>query len=234
MSYIKCGDAHRPTPGTRRAYLALGLLLLVLVLWSACGSQPTLTPTPAPDLEAAYLGGLKEILEAMDQSIQRFNELVGPTFPRFAPDEVQARVLFMALEEVKISDTVADRLQMLEKLTPPERFAEDHATFLGMLRKQITVAAAIDDAIQRKDLPNVHLESAELQAATLVSRIAVSPEFCRAITPENAPGDVGSNPREVFCSDEPIPGGEYGATINRLAKTFVAEFGSRGRNSRLV
>ena len=229
MSYVRRGDADRPTrrPGICRACPAMGLLILVLLMLAACGSQPTLTPTPTPDLEAAYLDGLTEILEVLDQSFQRFDELMGPTFPRFAPDEIQARVLFMALEEVKISDTMAERLRMLEKLTPPERFAADHATFLGLLREQITLAAAVDDAIQRRDLPHVHLERAELQAAGLVSRIAVSPEFCRYMTPETEPQAGGFNQRKVFCSEEPIPGGEYGATINRLAKTFTAKFGAR-------
>ena len=210
------------------SHLTLGLFLVVVPLLLACTSSPTPTPTPMPDPEAAYIGGLTEIAEFQDQAFQQFQDLLDPVFPHFAPDEIQARVLFKALEAVELSDTVAETLQKLASLTPPERFVEDHTTFVYHVMGQVTRTAAVDEAIQRRDLPHVHLAMAELNAAFGTVRVDISVEFCRYITPEtglDVSGDI--NLRELYCSDEPIPGGEYGAAINRLAKRFIAQFGPR-------
>ena len=207
-------------------HLTLGLFLLGVPLLLACTSSPTPTPTPTPDPEAAYIGGLTEIAEFQDRAFQQFQDLVGPIFPHFAPDEIQARVLFKALEAVELSDTVAETLQKLASLTPPERFAEDHTTFAYHVMGQVTRTEAVDGAIERRDLPHVHLATANLNAAFGTVRAAISVEFCRYITPEtglDVSGDI--NLREVYCRDESIPGGEYGGAINRLAKRFIAKFG---------
>ncbi len=219
----------------RRMHLNLGLLLLALSLLAACTGGPTPAPTPQPDVEGAYLEGLTEALQELDDVFQTFDEMLGPVFPRFAPDEIQSRVLFNALEEANLSERTADELQNIESLSPPERFAKDRDIFLKSFKGQISRAAAVDDAIKRRDLPHVHLAMAELRAALGVVRFAVSPEFCRYITPERpSPLDPPEflsaydfNPRLYYCRDEPIPGGEYGAAINRLAETFVAEFTPR-------
>ena len=214
----------------RRTHLNLGLLLLTLSLLAACTGGSTPASTPTSDLEGAYLEGLAENLQGLDELFQSYNELAGPVFPGFAPDEIQARVLFNALGEAKFSERSADELQKFASLSPPERFAEDHAVFLKHLRGQVSRAEAADDAIQQRDMARTHLAMAETRAAFGTVRFAVSPEFCRYTTPERAPG-IGpgayTNLRELFCSDEPIPGGEYGVAITRLAETFIAEFNVR-------
>ena len=210
-----------------RTHLNLGLLVFTFALLAACTTDTTPTLTPTPDLESAYLEGLAENLQGLDELFQIYNELLGPVFPGFAPDEIQARVLFNTLEEAEFSERSVDELQKFDSLSPPERFAEDHAVFLKHLRGQISHAAAVDEAIQRRDLPHVHLAMAESQAAFGMVRFAVSPEFCRYVTPDRPPGmgpRADTNLRKFYCSDQPIPGGEYGATINRLVETFDAEF----------
>ena len=206
-------------------HVTLGLFMMALPVLLACSGGPTPEPTPAPDPVAAYVGRLTEITERARQSRRRFEDLTGPIFPRFAPDEMQAKVLFNALEQASISDTRAEMLQMLESLAPPERFAEDHAIYLKVVREQLARASAIDEAIKSKDLPHVHLEMAELIVAGRVARAEVSPEFCRHITPRR--NGLDSNGEVVSrdpCTREQTPGGEYGAAINRLARTFFAEF----------
>ena len=221
----------------RRTHLNLGLLTLTLLslLLAACTGGPTPTPTPPPDVEGAYIEGLTGALQELDEVFQTFDELLGPVFPRFAPDEIQAQVLFNALEETNLSERTADELQKVESLSPPERFAEDRDIFLETMKEQVSRAAAVDDAVKSRDLPRVHLATAELRAAFRVMRFAVSPEFCRHITPDiPSPLDPPQllsaydfSPLQYYCRDESIPGGEYGAAINRLAETFVAEFDPR-------
>ena len=219
-----------------RHRLALGQVLITLVLAAACGGgeTPALTPTATPDPEAAYVGKLREITEQGRQSGQRFEDLMGPIFPRFAPDEMQALVLFNALEGAKISDTVAESLRMLEELHAPKRFEEDHTAHVNAARKWVTIASDVDEAIRRKDLPHVHLGMSELRVARNVFLAAVSPEYCEYVAPDLGPMSSGSppptggtSPPPPICSHEQVPGGEYGATVNRLARTFVAEFGPR-------
>ena len=216
-----------------RIRLSLVLLLIALpVLW-ACGNdpepEPTPTPTPTADIEAAYVAGLAETVERERESRQLFEDLMGPIFPRFAPDEMQAQVLFNALEQARILDTTAEMLKMFESLTPPRRFGEDHDIYLKFFRDQVTTAQAIDEAIKARDLPHVHLNTAELQVARRLARATVSPEFCRYVTP-GPPGQGGpanTPPPEDICRDEQLPGGEYGAAINRLTKRFQAQFAPR-------
>ena len=212
-----------------RTHLNLGLILLALSLLAACTGGSTPTPTATTDVEGVYFEGLAEALQGLDEAFQTFDELLGPVFPRFAPDEIQAQVQFNALEEANFSESIAESVEIFESLSPPERFAEDHAVFLKHLGGQSSRAAVAADAIDRRDLPHVHLAMAELSAAFDVVRFAVSPEFCRYITPDRLSVHQGEdiNMRERLCSDEPIPGGEYGAAINRFAETFTAEFDPR-------
>ncbi len=214
----------------RRQFGVVGALLFGLLL-AACSSDATSTATPTPDPETVYINGLTGPAEAASQAVERANDLLGPIFPRFAPDEIQARVLFNGLREVRFSQTMVEMLSALETLTPPERFVKDHATYLDHLREQVITAEAIDEAIENMDLPHVHLKLAEFSANFHSTRAVVSAEFCGYMTPE-LPDDapifgVTSQGARFFCSDESLPGGEYGVTINLLAKTFQAEFGPR-------
>ena len=209
----------------RRRHLTLGLFLTALVLLAGCSSEATSTPTTTTDPETAYINELKKISAEQRQARQRFEDLVGPIFPRFAPDDMQARVLFHALGEARISETAAESLRMLEALAPPRRFANDHAAYLESLRKQSTLASDVDEAVQRKDLPHVHLAMAALQAASGVILLSVSSEYCGHISREVGPLSPGVSWR--LCRGEQTPGGEYGAMIDGLAKTFVAEFNPR-------
>ena len=208
----------------RRRHLTLGLFLTALVLLG-CGSEATPTPTTSTDPETAYIDELKKIATEQRKARQRFEDLMGPIFPRFAPDDMQARVLFHALEEARISETAAESLRMLEALAPPRRFAEDHAAYVESLRSQSTLASEVDEAVQRKDLPHVHLGLAELQAASGLVLISVSSEYCSHISREVGPLPPGVSRR--LCRGEQTPGGEYGVMIDKLAKTFVVQFNPR-------
>ena len=212
-----------------RIRLSLGLLLAALpVLW-ACSSDAGPQPTPTPDAEAAYVAGLTEVVEQERQARQRFEDLMGPIFPRFAPDEMQAQVLFNALQQARILGTTAEMLKMFELLTPPRGFAEDHDIYLKFFKDQVATAQAIDEAIKARDLPHVHLKTAELEVASQLARATVSPEFCRYVTPgPPGHGALGSRPPpQGICGDEQVPGGEYGAAINKLLKRFQAQFAPR-------
>ena len=146
-----------------RTLLNLGLLPLTLMLLAACSGGPPPAPTPTTDAEGAYLDGLAEILKGTDELFQSNAELSGPVFPGFAPDEVQARVLFNMLDAANYYELAASGLQIIESLSPPAKFAEDHDVFFDYLRGQVSSAVATDDAIQRRDLPSVHMAMAELQ-----------------------------------------------------------------------
>lgn len=228
----------------RRKLMMPSLFLLIPFVVAACtsnsGPTPVPTATPQSEAEATYLAGVADVMGTMQRSTQRFQETLGPIFPQFAPDEIQAKVLYNALTDADIHTTATEMLAAFELLTPPERFATDHAAFLAFLQSQADAAADIESAIGQEDLPHVHLGMAETVAGMGSTLVSLSGEYCRRITEGNVspigPGGPGGNipPNSIditlsspFCFDNSTPGGEYGAAIARLSKTFTAEFGPR-------
>lgn len=93
----------------------------------------------------------------------------------------------------------------------------------------------MDEAIEAKDLPHVHLEMAELIVASRLILIDVSREFCNLLDfggeegrpppPPQAPS--GPGPVPGLYGGLAVPGGEYGESIDRLSRRFNVQFGPR-------
>ena len=119
------------------------------------------------------------------------------------------------MQEGAIGGTITAMLAMAERLTPPRRFAEDHAAYLGSLREQASAAIAVDEAVEAEDLPHVHLRMAELNANAAIMLVSISNEFCTLLAPpRSASAGQQDDPTPMLCNGDPLPGGEYGeATI---------------------
>ena len=186
---------------------------------------------------STYEEALSEARAMNQQSVGRFNEALGPVFPRFAPDDMKAMVMFNALREADITGAMAEILRKLESLAPPDRFVNDHSSYIEHLRTQMARAKAMDVAIEAKDLPHVHLEMAELNVASQLILIDVPSEFCNLLDfgggtgqggrppPPQAPS--GPGPMPGLCGGLAVPGGEYGESIDGLSRRFSVQFGPR-------
>jgi len=205
--------------------------LVLLVLLSSCsGDDSTPTPDAPAGSEAAYVEELQAITAVLTESLERTNLLIGPTVPRFAPDGIQAQVAFTAMREGAIGGTITEMLAMPERPTPPRRFAEDHAAYLGSLREQASAAVAVDEAVKAEDLPHVQLRTAELNANAATMLVSLSNEFCTLLAPPpSASAGEQDDPTPMLCNGDPLPGGEYGeATIVRHARRVPSRSGDRG------
>jgi len=169
-----------------RRLIPLSATLALLVLLSSCsGDDSTPTPDAPADSEAAYVEELQAITAVLTESLEPTNLLIGPPFPRFAPDEIQAQVAFTAM------------------------------AYLGSLREQASAAIPVDEAVEAEDLPHVHLRTAELNANAAIMLVSISNEFCTLLAPpRSASAGQQDDPAPMLCNGDPLPGGEYGeATI---------------------
>ena len=208
-----------------RRRLGIALLTALAALAVACGPEPT--PTPAADPDLAYLQAFDEARAPTIAAITRVGDLLGPIFPRTAPDELQARVLFNALAEADLPTAFADSLVAFDALRPPPSFAADHAPYTDALRSQVASGAALADAVSRRDLPRLHLQMAELQVEMTLAAIAVSKDLCRRILGNIPDIAVGVYPQRTFCEAPEAASGDYGRAVDQLVKRWQARFGPR-------
>jgi len=198
--------------------LSVVLLALVAVgglLIAACGGDDTeeADPTAAPELtqeDRTYRDQVRVAFRGSDVNFQRFEALLAQSFS--SPEAILS-----ALVEAGAGTTFDPVLEGLEKLEPPERFAADHETFVDGVRAMVAVDQGIGAAAADEDIVGFELGNVDLFLAEIALRLELSDEACRFV----------SALRE-FCEPEnELPGGEYGADLNAVMRTFAAEFSPR-------
>ena len=114
----------------RRHGPLLGLGLVLLSVLAACGSgataTPTATATPAED-ESAYLEQVRAHETRVGDTVREITEALSITWP------VPSR-LYQVLGEAGLTEVLESAAQDAERLTPPERFKEDHQRYIQLLR----------------------------------------------------------------------------------------------------
>ena len=190
----------------------------------AAATVGALSPTVV-DAETAYFAAIDEILETRERIGENIDDLIGDQFPTFAPDNIQAFVLLNALREAKIGELYAESQAMALALTPPEKYAADHAAFVAAGTRLVELASQIDEAVASEDLAHVHLAQAKLFGARDLSLlVGYSPEYCRRVVPDKTPLGNELTSEEIFCrAPDPI-GGEYGVSIALAVTKFSAQF----------
>ncbi len=201
----------------RRVPFAI-LLTAFLAIAAACGSSE---PTPAPNTDAAYFEEIRGVIGVATGAQDRFDELMGPVFPDFAPDDAKTFVLLNALREQKFSESTNEMVTRLDAIEPPDRFAEEHESFLGLMRTLVEKADMIEQSIEAEDIPRIVLIRAEMQAAQGRAVIVRSPEFCHELL-----ADVPDF-RDSACQRESIIGDAYASSVDLVVREFIAEFGPR-------
>jgi hypothetical protein len=179
-----------------------------------------------------YLNDLGTVVGELGGAIGRYEDLMGPMFPGFAPDEIQKMVTMNALQEARMSETLASPQKGLEALQPPESLQSDHKTLGLMAQDMLTTSRDMDQAIRDENFPHVHLGMAEMIARFQMAMPTASGEYCLQLFAALGEGErsrtlpLGGN---SFCpvSFDVLPGGAYGEAIDQIAKTFVAEFDPR-------
>lgn len=198
-----------------------------LFLAVACGSDDDPGVTPESDLEAAYFAGLSKVVEILDETNDELDDYADLISPDFVRRDVQADVERDVIRALHIDSRTAEMAGRARALVPSERFAKDHAVYLEHLDAQVVRAMVIEEALDEKNLPTIHRYHTELVAESWAISVDVSDEFCRLVLPNEVPGDTDLNPRERFCDKDSVPGGEYGAAVNRVATRWVTQFAPR-------
>ena len=195
-------------------------ILLVLTLIAACGgSEPEVLPAEA---EMAYLDQLATHTHKRMEFLSRMDKTLGPLFPRFAPENIQEAVVFNELREARISEEGQSYLEKVEALEPPERFRADHDRFLESLRKRVAIERGQDAAVENKDMLEFVLAGSRDREIVYETSAVLSGEFCRVTAPVK-------RLLALCASEDPIPGGEYGAKLRAISVNWVSVFEPRAQ-----
>lgn len=194
--------------------------MLVVVLVAACSGSDDPATTP-PDQTAVYYEGLNELIGLRAKASQTFEMMLGPVFPDWAPDDVQQFVLLNALREEDLAGVMDEIAGRAEELDPPSALEKDHSLLTAKLADQVRAADGIATAIENGDLPKIHLLKAELDSSLITSFSLVSSRTCFAAFAADPDGG------KALCQPANLPGGEYGKSIDKLGRLWVAEFGPR-------
>lgn len=195
-------------------------LLLAVVLIAGCSGSDEPTPVPS-DQTAIYYDGLNELIGLRGEAGEKFQMMLGPVFPNWAPDDVQQFVLLNALREEDLAGVMHEIARRAEELDPPSALEKDHSLLKSKLADQVRAADGITTAIEDGDLPKIHLLKAEIDSSLITSFSLVSSNTCFAAFAADPEGE------KAFCQPADLPGGEYGKSIDKLSRLYLAEFGPR-------
>ena len=192
------------------AFVAVGGLLI-----AACGGDGSEAsdPTAAPELtqeERTYRDQVRVAFRGSDVNFQRFEAALAQSFS--SPEAILS-----ALVEAGAGTTFDPVLERLEELEPTERFAADHEIFVQSVRAMVAADQGIGAAAADDDIVGFELGNIDLFLAQLAMRFELSAEACGFVS------DLSE-----FCEpDRELPGGEYGAELHEVMRTFSAEFNPR-------
>ena len=179
-----------------------GACLLMAAVVAACG----------PSEEEAYLD---EVRAAWSLSRARFESFDKTFNERVWQDTGQ---LFEALTREGAGTAYDATFEAIEKLDPPERFADDHAHMLGGVRDLVALDKAIGQSLASENLLAFVLGNSGLYETNSLMLLGLSPDVCEAT--------LGGESSQCARPD-PIPGGEYGTELYQIAGQFAAQFGAR-------
>ena len=138
---------------------------------------------------------------------ENFNTIFGHAWPLRS-------FLIDALLEAGVGAAFTGKLEALEELTPPERFRADHERMVETVRESVRVDGEIAQAVKDDDLARFVLLNGELGDVNS----SVAPGFSMAFCEQT---DVGG---ELCGPAGPVPGGEYGASVNEALRRFEPRF----------
>jgi hypothetical protein len=192
------------------AFVAAGGLLI-----AACGGDGSEAsdPTAAPELtqeDRTYRDQVRVAFRGSDVNFQMFEAALARSFS-------SPGAILSALVEAGAGTTFDPVLERLEELEPTERFAADHEIFVQSVRAMVAADQGIGAAAADDDIVSFELGNVELFLAQIAMRFELSAEACRFVSDLNE-----------FCEpDRELPGGEYGAELHEVMRTFAAEFNPR-------
>ena len=201
--------------------LLIGIAVVSLTVLGGCdgsgdGDKTEATAT-AVATEAEYLEGVRAIEKKLGDVFDKIDAALDITWP------TRGR-LFGVLQEADISRTLATQLEASEQLSPPNHFRSDHERYRQFLHDVTPFVRDHDRAVEAADLVGVFVNRAEGFAIRERFENEMSPTFCKAIAPPDAPSDDVA----ADCDgSESLPGGEYGAKVHAIMKQYRAEFGPR-------
>ncbi len=164
------------------------------------------------DLSSEEEEYFEEVRAAQALSVSKFEnfgEIFGQAWPLRS-------LLIDALLEAGVGTAFTGTLQVLEELTPPERFRADHERMVEVTRELVRVDGEAAQAVKDDDLARFVLLNGELGQVSS----SVAPGFSMAFCEHT---DVGG---ELCGPAGPVPGGEYGASVNEALRRFEPRFGT--------
>lgn len=199
-----------------KLYVALFALISVgVLLIAACSGSDSeeVGPTAAPELtqeDRAYRDQVRVAFRRSDPNFERFSALLSQSFS--SPEAILS-----ALVEAGAGTSFDPVLERLKELVPTERFAADHQIFVEGMANIVAADQGIGAAAANEDIVGFELGNIDLFLAQIAMRLELSDEACRFV----------SNLTEFCAPENELPGGEYGAGLHAVMRTFGAEFNPR-------
>ncbi len=179
---------------------AVTFMVVSALAVAACGPSDL-----SAEEEEEYFEEVRAARALTTSKFDNFSEIFGQAWPLRS-------LLIDALLEAGVGTAFTGTLQVLEELTPPERFRADHERMVEAARESVRVDGEIAQAVKDDDLARFVLLNGELGDVNSSVAPGFSAAFCKnAFDPDEA----------ALCGPAgPGPGGEYGASVHDALRRF--------------
>ena len=215
--------------GVGKAVWITGLFAVTALVLVACGGSDPVTTTSQtaainqtgadisqPDPlrlsteESDYLAEVLRAEESAGAVFEDFGTIFAQTYP-------VREALIAALLKAGVGTPFIDKLAILEALDPPDRFREDHQTWLDATRELFRIDTEAGDLVRFSIL------NGQLGGVDVSARIALSPVFCRHV-------GLSDQQLAICTPDDSALDGEFETTINDLIRGFMPAFSASQGN----
>ena len=184
---------------------AVTFMVVTALAVAACGTSDLSAE------EEEYFEEVRAAKALTTSKFDNFSEIFGQAWPLRS-------FLIDALLEAGVGTAFTGTLQVLEELTPPERFRADHERMVEAARESVRVDGEIAQAVKDDDLARFVLLNGELGQVNSSVAPGFSAAFCK-----NA-FETEEDPATLCGPAGPVPGGEYGASVHDALRRFEPAF----------
>ncbi len=190
----------------RSPVAAMAISLVAGTVLTACtGSDPT----DAKELE--YFESVRAARALTDENFENFGTIFGRVWP--------IREAFIsALVQAGVGDAFDGTVAALQGITPPMDLETDHVLLLAGTIELSQLDQQAADAVKADDLITFSRYNGHLGNALESMLGRLSPAYCSSLS------EPGEEPASACQSQDPVPGGTYGAELREELRAFVPAF----------
>ena len=190
----------------RSPVAVMAISLVAVTVLAACTSSDS-----ADAQEREYFESVRAARALTEENFENFGAIFSQIWP-------VREALMSALVEAGVGDAFDGTVAALQEITPPVDLETDHELLLAGTTELSQLDQQAADAVKADDLITFSRYNGQLGIVGQRMLGRLSPAYCSSLS------EPGEDPASACRSQDPVPGGTYGAELHEELRAFFPAF----------